>query len=361
MESSQMRQVLETAGFVLAIVALMVGVWQTTVGAWRVAHAQTTIGLSVLEVKGYQHVLETGDMMIFIRYELPVDEWRITTYMRDFTCDDIEDFTDPCYTSLKQGAALHTFFPGAVADVDLAAVRHLPRVGFGLSAVYLVPGHGLNFGDTTYLSCIEGSATLFAPVPRDCNPIEWRTSADLETTLPLFAADITQITLNLEGTLEVGLNQLVDSGGITDTGRLFDLEAFSPSQDIVPESFFTGVGVFSTPFAPTPGAGSLETTIAADAAASTVFIAATGITNEYFGVSVRTLGGGAVLLVALIVFVGTLATVKGVEGSAMGALFGALVIGLGFYMGFVPAGIIFASLAIVVVLGLMTLYRRVPA
>mgnify|MGYP006405769393 CR=1 FL=1 len=158
----------------LALVAVMLTA-QVAYAVDPVANPPMTLD----EAHGFQHLINEGDMLILVRYELPKADWRIDAadvavatatapfvpYMEEATCidNDEENLLDLCYTSLLSGVAINTFYDGPHLSSTLLRSRTLPRVGDGISAVYFGTGHSITFGDPTYEACVEGSATLFSP------------------------------------------------------------------------------------------------------------------------------------------------------------------------------------------------------
>lgn len=322
------------------------------------AHAQAIVDVEIFEASAYQNMVELGDMLVLVRYELPVADWQNSTYMNDATCEDSADFVDPCFISLLQGVALQTFYSGPAATGTLQSVRQLPRVGHGLSAVYLAAGHGLTFGDTTFETCVEGSPSVFSPIPQACITIQWNTSATVAATPAIIEPDLLIISGNLEQAAEQAKNTFVNIDKITQTGMIFVREAFPAMVLIVPSAFFIGTADVFVDFAPTPGPTGLETDIQGDAQSSTAWTSAQDIAREYGGVTVRMFG--SVLILAAMTGA-TVAVVQATGNFAVGALAGGLVLGAGVLQDFVVLGPIFVALGVLLIIGSSWLFRRVPA
>ena len=314
------------------------------------------VGTTMAEAHGWQNVLELGDMLIWIRYELPTADWRTSTYINDTACADADNFTDPCYTEVVEGAALHTFYGGAHNTADLRGFRHIPRIGHGLSALYFAAGHDLTFGTVAYETCIEGSATLFNPIPHDCFTVQWRSSATVDATPAVMEPHLVQMALNLERVLERPANEFVNVDKITLLGLPFPREAFSPIVTVVPGAFFSSVVEPFSDFNP-GSAGALETSIQTAAEASSFYTDLNRASQEYFGLPVRIFGTIITFLLGLLAVFG----VAKVTGSLpLSTLAGALMVGFGFFMNFIPPAAMFIALVIILLLGSTWVFRRLP-
>ena len=321
------------------------------------AHA-AIVDVSIYEASAYQNVVATGDLLVLIRYELPTTDWQVATYMNNATCADAADFVDPCYISLQEGVALQTLYDGPAATASLRSIRQLPRVGQGLSALYLAAGHGLTFSTTTYETCVEGSATAFSPMPQSCITIQWNTSANVAATPAVIQPGLLAVSANLEQAAAQAKNTFLNIDKITQTGMIFMREAFPPMPLIVPDAFFIGTTNVFADVAPTPGATGLESDIQSTAQASTAWSATQDIAREYGGVSVRMLGSVLVLALTL----ATTVAVGQVTGNfPVGALAGGIVLGGGVLQDFVVLGPVFVTLGVLLIIGSSWLFRRVPA
>ncbi len=216
--------------------------------------------MNLNEAHGFQHLIDEGDLLILVQYSLPKAVWRVDqadvsadtstapffAYMEEGDCidSDEENLLDLCYTSILSGAAIHTFYGGAQASSTLLRSRTAPRVGDGVSAVYFGTGHSLTFGDTTYETCIEGSATLFSPVVRECDTLLWHpisTSTANPTVMQAAratnASALVSIALNLQSRIAGRQEALVVNNFIAPTGAIFFKEGYTNIVEAAPAAF----------------------------------------------------------------------------------------------------------------------------
>ena len=312
---------------------------------------------TVHEAIGYQHVVATGDMLILIRHELPTADWRTSTYMGDTTCADSGDYLDACYTSVLSGGVLHTFWDGDpdTAGTNLLAVRTIPRIGAGLSGLYLGAGHGLTSGTSTYETCVEQSSSI--GMLQGCQSILWRsTGTTLALTQALLEADIVAMTRNMEEGAEVSTNRWVANDQITEEGTTFPREAFAPIMDAVPAAFFAGVTGQGQDF-DASGTMSLETALQTSAQSSDLYVGVTRVASQYLGMPERLAGSFVTLLIALVVTAGIVRFTDNLQFGLIGA---GIVVAFGTLMTWVPLAAALVSLVLGVLLGGLWLFRRTP-
>ena len=318
------------------------------------------VDITMNQAQAYRHVVQTDDLLILVRFELPTDDWSNSTYVTNTSCADANDFSDLCYTSLRSGAAIQTLYSGAheARGVALAGFRSLPRIGQGLSALYLNPGHGLTWANATYETCVEGSSSLFSPIPHSCLTLQWCPDcADPDTTPIRLDLDLVQMMLNLEEELDQPQNLFVNIDKITQTGIIFPREAFPSMRSVVPGAFFTGVSSAFNDFRPTLTPSSLQATAAAAAAASTFRSSLEDVSNEYLGAPINLVGALITVIIAASIMGGSMMVTRDVSTSA---LLGSLAIPVGWYLGFIPTAAIWVILALAMTLGGIWLFRRLP-
>ena len=355
------KQPLTHRGSILSVAVIVaVGMFAlASLTASEEASAQS-VTLMIFESQGFQNVLETGDLLVLIRYELPTADWQTAAtsppYMIDATCDDVTDVEDACYTSLTSGTALQTLYDAARATGALRGSRTLPRIANGLSGLYFAAGHGLTFGTTTYEACIEGSATLFATVPTSCMTISWQSSSDLNGNQTVMENILPQVVSNLQEAASAPTNSYVEADKITLMGMIFAREAFSLLNSVVPNAFVASVGAVDFEFSPTVTAGSLETELQTAAQNSDAYLGVQAVSLQLFGVSIHTFGAFTTFIVGAVVIVGLVGF-----ASPQVAAISFLLIGMfGVMMFFVPIQLLFVVLAVLVVLGFQWLYKKLP-
>jgi len=271
----------------------------------------------ITEVHGMQHLVAEGDMLILIRYELPKTEWRDDTgadaLMEEADCLEGNEANpiDLCWTSVLPGLASHTFYSGAQATATLVGQRNLPRIGHGLSALYVGTGHGLDFGSTTYESCVEGSATFFTPRPVACRTILWHTVTDVDGD-NLFLDDapiqndnvFRDIMRNLQEEMPGRTEALLSNNLITPNGKLYIVEAYTNAEDAAPTAFgiarVAPVAVSLTSTAATVA----ESAIALEAQGSRMWNYVNDFNNNHLDgtISMGIVGGVFVGMLAMFIF-----------------------------------------------------------
>ena len=244
--------------------AVLIGILSSLVMGTSTVFAADPVAnpsMAISEVHGFQHLIEENDMMILVRYEMPKTEWRIdqadvnaetstepfVAYMEEADCfeNNENNLMDLCYRSLLSGIATQTFYDG---DPDgsgsLKANRTLPRVGQGLSGLYLGTGHGLTFGDTSYESCVEGSATVFSPRTVLCQSVLWHSVATTTANPGIMAAAreqnapvLVSIAENLESEAAGKFGAFVVNRRITPMGAIMFIEAYTNIQRGAPDAF----------------------------------------------------------------------------------------------------------------------------
>lgn len=314
--------------------------------------------ISIHEAHAFEHVLETDDLLILVRYELPTDDWRSADYMVDHTCDDVDDLDDNCWNSLETGMVLHTLYDDDRDTGMLSGVRTISRIGHSLSGIYLEAGHGLTWDDTSYETCVEGSSTTFSPVPNACFTLFWHSSDDLASTSAVIEPYLVQMALNIEEEFPKTPTTFVNMDKITDEGVRFAREAFPAIMSVVPGAFFAGVDHAFDDFGPDATPTDLESGIETAAQASSVWQSAEDVAGEYFGMSVGTWGSVLTLLVAGVV-VAAGARITG--SAAMGVLVGSTVVGTGLFMDFLPIEPLWVVVAVMLVLGGSVIFARFPS
>ena len=329
------------------------------------ADADPTITL--IEAQGFQCLLTqtatTGaecDMGILIRYELPKTAWRFDAddvststeptvpYMAQAACTDDDEglLFDGCYTSLESGIVSHSFYSGAHGS-SLVGARTPPRVSHALSMIYVGPGHGLTFGDTSYETCLEPATTVFTPATPQCLTISWNTVTDADVDGLMFddatvinATALIGMMSNLQAIIP-GPDILVVNGKITPLGQVIYTDAaFTGFAVAAPTAF--QITVFEQEgFAPSVTPTAFELAIDAEASASDLDSMVTSFNNKFLpGVSKQLTGGVLFLFVAGIVAYVILKAVNdrllGTAAAAMGAF---CVVTVGVLSGMVDANL----------------------
>lgn len=325
---------------------------------------------------GFQNVVEHGDVLVMVNYRLDEDTWRTADYMLDHTCEDIFDYADPCYTSLRSGAAKQTL---RAANGDLLSSRNLPRITYGLSSVYLCAPDSDScagrsaaelgtYGDSAIETCIVGPTTV-DPQPSTCETaIDWKHSQTVEQTI----AQITAVIIHELDVITTGLSapntDLVDGGTITAKGSIFAREAFPLVVFVAPEAFHSGtlevIQSFDATAPHTAITGSM-TAITNDARSSgrNAYLLFEEL-GDRIGVSGQVLGTLFTLTLAALVFAWvTIGMGAGIPNAPLLGLGGGLLIVFGgFFLGLVNPAPLFVAMTVVSIIGAAHWVRnQVPA
>lgn len=313
--------------------------------------------IELYQAHAFNHVLEADDLLVLVRYELPTSDWRSADYLVDHTCVDEDDLDDNCWVSLRSGIALHTFYLDTWGSVPLSGVRTAPRIGHGISGLYFGAGHGLTWGDGAYQTCIEGSSSVFSPVPHSCLPLLWHSSQNLAATGEVMTPYLIQVVLSLEEVFPKPPNTFVNIDVITEEGLRFPREAFPAIMSVAPGAFFARVEQAMDDFDPSATPSDLESQMETAAQESRVWQSVRDIGGEYFGVGVGVFGsiltlGAALAVIAVVVHI--------THSTAVGVLMGGTIIGIGLFLDFVPMEPIWVIIAIALVLGSSLIFARMP-
>tara|TARA_R100000808_G_scaffold12437_1_gene30967 strand:+ start:11171 stop:12286 length:1116 start_codon:yes stop_codon:yes gene_type:complete len=329
----------------------------------------------LFEAYGFENVLEQDDRLILIRYDVDLSLWQNTTYMVDPVCETYtndtttrEKLIDPCLTSIKPGMLLHTFYDGTKGDPGVLqqGLRLLPRIGDGMSGLYIRAGHGLApVGSTTsngYRTCLEGSPTFFVPPtytgpPITCSALIWTNTLNVQDKAGMTSV-LRQMMANIEEDMVFPVNTLIAQDKITEPGVVMPREAFTSIVRAAPEAFYTGI---TNPWknievVPTPTVQ--ENAIQNEATSSTIYKAFDGVAAEYFGTSATVFGGLVILMVAAIAVM----AVGAVTGSiTLGAIMGFLFLMMGVFLGIVHVGALWATIALLTLVGSTYVFRKFPS
>ena len=328
--------------------------------------------MTLEEAHAFEHLLNEGDMLILIRYDLPAESWRgdsgddpTAPLMEEADCHDgnQNDPLDLCWTSLVPGAVTQTFYNGPQASASLMANRTIPRISHGVAALYIGPGHSLAFGDTTYEACIEGSATLFSPRTIDCDRPLWHTVTDTDgdgaflDDAPAQNADaLIQVAAALQDAMPGRQETLITNGLITPLGTLYFQEAFSNIVSAMPQAFVVGeMSIDIVNLSNSDSAAEISITSAAEA--SRLW----GYVNDYNqnhfdgAVSTQLVGSILVLIVAFALFGLAMAMLKNLF---MAAIIASLFIfGGGVLLDFVDMKVYFILLLLLFGVGMFSYAR----
>lgn len=360
-----------------------IGILSLVLALPSVVHSQTVANptMTLHEAHGMQHVIADGDILILVRYELPLDEWRVdqdvvdasatTTapydaYMQNATCydDNENDPTDACFTSLLSGVASQYFYSGDNESATLISQRNLPRVGHGLSALYIGTGHSLTFGNSTYETCLVGSATLFAPADSVCQTLLWHTVTDADGDGEYVddARNVNDdvwldVMSSLEGVAAGKSGRLVSNGKILTEGIMYAREAFTNAVRSAPNAFAISESPDSY-VAPSGTPSAAEQAIQAESTPSAFYGYISDFNDNHFSgnLSINTVGGVLIAILGLFFFGLALMYLKNLfMASIILALF---VFGFGVLNGIFPYSLFLIVVLVVFGLGAFKYVRN---
>ena len=331
-----------------------------------------------IEAYGFSNVLEDDDRLILVRYELPLADWQIdastanppfpTAFMVDATCTPSEtiNLKDPCYTSLLSGMVLHTFYDGVPGNpgVSQTGIRSVPRVGFGMSGIYISPGHGLappGAPSAAYQTCVEGSSTVFTLPTYSSRPVDCLHPIWLPLPAVGQSTDLATVLVSMGDIIESDMNQpvnsFVDMDVLTEIGSIMPKEAFSPMANAAPTAFYAAVTQPWRDFdlAVTPTA--LDTAVGSAAQSSRIYQAFDGAANQYFGTTPAVLGSIFFIVIAVTV---VMAVTMVTNSVTYGSMLGMLVLVAAMFTGVLPIAALWVLLAILLLLGGTYVFRRFP-
>jgi hypothetical protein len=352
---------------------------------------------NVYEAHGFANVMEPDDRLILIRYDLPLAEWAFdgktatttnpvhnasdvsVSYMKNATCTEISSLSstnplpDSCYTSLLSGIVTHQFFNGVASDPDSQnlGIRTLPRIGDGMSGLYIRAGHGLAplSGGTdaeqaelqTYETCLTGAVNVFTAPTFTGNiniclkPI-WHPTA-LVTDKSSLTQTMVAMVLNIQEEMEEPVNRFVAQDVITEEGIVFPREAFTLAVQASPDAFYTGVSQPWLDYDTDAVPSALEKQLETGAQATTMYKAVVDTGSWYFGMEPNVSGTlGAFALIGIVVT----ATAVMTRGVTYPAVLGLLVLLGATFMGFVPVAGVWVAMAGFLTLGATVIFRKFP-
>lgn len=240
------------------------------------AQAQTAPTLAISEAHAFRNIVQTGDLFILVRYELPIsvtggmsDAW--CAYLEDQTgCDASPALPEAPDTLLDQTASV-TFYTDCIGTNCSAAVGReyadqLPRIDHALAGVYFAAGHELTWNTATYGVCIESNAVTFATNEQECLNPQWNAaSSDTASQRAELEEQIVVTLRTLETTRnDPELSIVNGSNLITENGRVFALEALGVMAVIIPDVFQAASRVVATPFATASSGSSLQAQLDSD-------------------------------------------------------------------------------------------------
>ena len=335
--------------------------------------------IELFEAYGFENVLEPDDRLLLVRYELPLDPWQSATtttanperYMVNATCTEVEGIVsleDTCYTSLYPGMVLNTFYDGTRggSGVTQHGIRTIPRVGDGLSGIYIRAGHSLapagSATANTYQVCVEGSPTVFAnPLytvqPVGClNPI-WYATTGTEDKVGMTGV-LLQLGLNLEEEMIKPVNYFVAQDKITENGVTMPREAFTGIVRAAPNAFYTGIKQPWRDVSQVVQETNTEALIRSDTENTRIYLAFEGAAQQYFGTSAKVFGGLTMLLIGAIAVMAVGATTGSIT---LGSITGFLILMMGVFLGVVHVGALWATIGILTLVGSTYVFRKFPS
>jgi len=344
-----------------------------------VGASPTNPAVSVLEAQGFQNVYQQGDVLILLRYQLPIADWQNTSRMQQPICsgatspgtpaittDVREAIQDQCLTSLIRGMA--TMVTKDDTGTPIAG-SDFPRISFGLVGNYFcAPGAdplvctgpnatSVNFGSALMQACVDGPTTV-TPRPEGCLSIHWNASADVASTANILGQAVVSMMNKIEAAMNLQHNTLIANKVITTTGAIFAQEAFPAMPRVTPSYFSvatTSISPGFLPGTPNPLTGLPAQQLIAQNSPTFQSLQKVG---AQFGAGAGLIGFAIAFVVGLLVFIGVTAR-SGISNSApigIGAVF--LVFLMAGVLGWVPYAIIYSIAVLVMTLGMFRIMRE---
>lgn len=280
------------------------------------AKAQTAPAVNAYEVRCWRSILQTDDLLCATRYQLPQQDvatypiptpvttssaW--CTYLANqggcTSSSGAVSPTDP--TSLQYGTLsawstycdrgdLVTQREGCTgrytnAGGKLLAEDRVPRIGHGLSGHYFSPGHGITWGDTDIIGCIEPSSDFSSTSTTSCAGVTFNGAANTQSAQrDQLETDLIALVINVQTARGLPAGSYTTGSRLNAAGRILALEINPYLDQIVSDAFQAAASqAVRTPYSGTPaGVVVLETRIAAQ---TDKFVARSQAAGAEWGIS----------------------------------------------------------------------------
>ena len=260
-------------------------------------------GVSILEINGFQNIVNTGDRFYLVYYDLDLSTWCNTNVLaNDDGCSDSPPF--PKYPETQAGNLVLNFKD---LSGNTSASSFIRRIGDSLGVVYIGAGNTIPFNDPNYQICLETISTgskgwTMTPV---CSSIIYRQASD--NTLSANRNELRNYILANVYSIEQNVNLqtgtlISNSGVITAEGQKITEVAFPGLFQIIDNLYsLSGVDVLDE-F--TPGSLSpLDNTMQSQTNQTSIPTDVNRASLEFLGI------GGQAGMLAIIVIVGGLLSV----------------------------------------------------
>lgn len=209
-------------------------------------------------------IVEPNDLLCQIRYELPQS---ISDGVSDAWCAELNNPngcastpanpTEP--TSMPTGKARIALWQNCGATCatgSIIAIRDVPRIWHGISAIYVPESAGVTWADSTIRMCVESVPGAFTTDEQACISPAWSTASNTTTAQRDDAGDslVTNLT-NLQSLRLQALNTYVSNGLITEAGTLFAKEMLESAVILFPGVFKVSATLLNQGL---PGTGSSQ-------------------------------------------------------------------------------------------------------
>ena len=207
----------------LFLLAVLLGLGVLMVLAFLVspAPARADRPLSALEAYIWQSVVEDGDALVILRYELPTDDWAVSS------------------GGPGPEAAQATVEKGS----QTKAYRPIPRVGYGMAGIYLTPTQvaDIVWGASDVRVCVREDPVYPSPSV-SCVAPTWRPATSVDQGRQNLTADLPQMVYRMETEdPEVPTGTYVQNGLITLDGYQVVSLAVPSIAALAPDAFTVAV------------------------------------------------------------------------------------------------------------------------
>ena len=302
----------------------------------------TTINL--YEANAFRNVVQSGDLLYIMRYELPVAQWDPPTGPGAF-------------------AALTELYSDS-SETILLGRRVTPVTGDGLTGIYLAPGHGLTWNSATIEFCITGDPITFgATTLQVCTIPVYNDGSTLSATSTVLGSVLLTMMSNLEQAADKTPTTYVSGGFITTEGVPFAQYAFQPITSVAPQVFFGALNRFNESAYTPVAKGSFVTTTETAAESSTFFQNLKAVAAENISIKGNALGFMGIFVVAIGTGAFTMVMTRSSEhavpfaASAIFIIFFAIAVPLKF----VSMEVMFTVLALITLVALFWITKRAPS
>ena len=341
-------KILRLSAFLAAF--LLMGSWYPNIAAHRALAGPLALPtvINLYEAYAFRNVAQEGDFMVIARFQLPIAQW------------------DVAAGGPGNSAALTELYDGTTLLQRRVTPWHgdtlTPKVGDGLTGVYLSPAHGVTWNSASVEICITGDPTTFPTPLQACLIPIYQDAATLPAARLVVGNQLVAMIGALQANAAVAFNTYVVNGIITLDGTNFATDAISAITAIAPQVFSTGITDQGDDVYTAPEEGAFSSTTRTNARSSALYQNLQSFSAEYFSVDAPPLGIGLTLIFTLMVLAFSAFLLRAhphaVPISAGLGCFTFFGISVGF--GILGMGYMFMAFSIMILIGFFWIAKRLP-